>query len=415
MMAISCRAFFNTLLLRREFHRFKIECTAIPAFFAGFLIIAITPIPPYIFQPIRVIVIVSLIVIFYYQANISKSLIVSVLFCMIYWVISTFTISILTLFPPSLGRILMGCAEEIVECFHLILMLLFYFKYKNRSLKLTNSGWTRFSLFPLLGLIFIVSIAMTSWDGSSADTRAKIAAILCFVAINGCVFYLILDLINREKEVQLLRLVHERTLSQMNQYRNAQKNYEQQRKFFHDYKNQLDCIQGMLKAGKAPDALAYISSLTGSIRKNTEYINTNHTVVNTVLNQKYQDACEKGITMSMTVNDLSALSMKEEDIVSLLGNLLDNAIEACTQLNQDLLKIIHFRMVLEDEQLILSTRNPVMEPLLIKNNLIQTKIADTVHHGIGLINIDTIIQKYSGASVLKCENGWFCFSAIIPI
>jgi len=415
MMAVSCRAFFDTLLPRREFHHSRVSHTAIPAFFTGFLIIAFTPIPPYIFQPVRVIVIVFLTVILYYRADIPKSLSASVLFCCIYWIISTFMMSVLPLFPLPWARLLMGRAEEITECVHLGLILFFYFKYKNRFLKPDGGNWTRFYLFPLLSLVFIVSIAMTSWDGSSSDARARLTAILSFIGINGCIFYFILDLTKKENEVQQLRLVHERTLSQMNQYRNIQRSYEQQRKHLHDYRNQLDCIQGMLTAGKNTEALAYISGLTGSIRKNTEYIDTCHTAVNVILNQKYLDANEKGITMSITINDLSALSMKEEEIVSLLGNLLDNAIEACEQLNQDLVKIIHFKMVLEDGQLILSTRNPVKEPLIIKHNRIRTKKTDIARHGIGLINIDTIIRKNHGMSVLKCEDGWFIFSAIIPL
>ena len=415
MMGISCCAFFDTLLPKRQFRYPWVRHTAVPTFFVGFLFIAFTPIPPYIFQPIRVIVILFLAVMLYYKVSIPKGLTASVLFCGIYWFISIFIASVLSMLPFPWSLRLMGKMEEITECIHLSLLLLFYLKCKNRFLRLTGDNWTRFSLFPLLGLIFIVSIAMTSWDGSTTDSQAKLTAIVSFAAISGCICCFILDLIRKEKEMQQLQLIHERTLSQMNQYRNVQKTYEQQRKYLHDYKNQLNCIQGMLIAGKNDEALSYISGLTDSIRKSTEYVNTNHTVVNVVLNQKYQEACEKGITLSMTVNDLSPLTMPDEQIVSLLGNLLDNAIEACTRLNQDLVKTIFFKMVVVDGQLILSTRNPISEPLQIKNNRIPTHKTDTLRHGIGLLNIDMIIKACHGTSVLKCEDGWFFFSAIIPL
>lgn len=415
MMAVSCRAFFDTLLPRRHFHHSRISRTAIPAFFAGFLVIAFTPIPPYLFQPVRVVVILFVIVTIYYKAGIGKGFLASVLFCTIYWVVSLSTISLFPLFPSSWSGELLHDTEAIIQCIHLGLMLLLHFKCKNRFLTLTEDNWIRFSLFPMLGLIFIVSLAMTSWDGSPSDSRAKLTAIVSFIVINGSIFYFILDLLNKEKEMHQLRLIHERTLSQMNQYHNNQKTYEQQRKYLHDYKNQLDCIQGMVKAGKNEEALAYISRLTGNIRKNTEYINTNHTVINVILNQKYQKACEQGITMSITVNDLSPLSMKEEQLVSLLGNLLDNAIEACLRLNPDLARIIYFKMIIEEGQLILSTRNPVSSPLIIQNNRIQTQKSDPSRHGIGLLNIDSIIRENAGTSVLECEDGWFHFSAVIPL
>ena len=74
MMAVSCRAFFDTLLPRRHFHHSRISRTAIPAFFAGFLVIAFTPIPPYLFQPVRVVVILFVIVTIYYKAGIGKEI-----------------------------------------------------------------------------------------------------------------------------------------------------------------------------------------------------------------------------------------------------------------------------------------------------------------------------------------------------
>lgn len=414
MMAMGCRAFLDTLLPRRSFRCPWPAHTIIPVLLAGFLIIGLTPIPPYIFQPVRLIFILFLTVKLYYQAGILKSFIVSVLLCEIYWIVSLLAASVPLFLPLPWNRYAVGCEEVVTDFIYLGLMLLFHFKCKGRFLNLSDEHWTRFSLFPLFGLIFMVSIAMTSWDKNPADSRAKLAAILSFLVINGCILYFILAFINKEKEIQQLRLLHERTLSQMNQYRSIQKSSKQQRKYLHDYKNQLNCIQGMLKDGKNAEAIAYISGLTGSIRKSTEYVNTGHTAVNVVLNQKYQEACEEGITMSITANDLTLLSIPEEQIVSLLGNLLDNAIEACKRLNPDLSRVIDLKMVLEDDQLILSTRNPVSAPLEIKNNRIQTQKSDAVHHGIGLLTIDSIIRENLGTSVLKCEDGWFRFSAIIP-
>ena len=63
-----------------------------------------------------------------------------------------------------------------------------------------------------------------------------------------------------------------------------------------------------------------------------------------LLNQKYQSAREQQISMTMTMNNLSELSLSEEDIVTLLANLLDNAIEACLKLHGD--RRIQLKMVI---------------------------------------------------------------------
>lgn len=120
-------------------------------------------------------------------------------------------------------------------------------------------------------------------------------------------------------------------------------------------------------------------------------VNTNHAVVNVVLNQKYQSALEKNITMILSVNDLSGLTMGEEDLVTLLVNLLDNAVEACEKLEER--RIIRFKMVLEDGELILSVSNPVAEPVIIDGKKIATTKKDGRNHGIGLLNVNGVIER----------------------
>ncbi|MEZ3514546.1 MAG: ATP-binding protein [Lachnospiraceae bacterium] len=120
--------------------------------------------------------------------------------------------------------------------------------------------------------------------------------------------------------------------------------------------------------------------------------------------------------MTFVINDLSELTMPEEDLVTLLTNLLDNAIEACEKLdpsNMSIDRIIQFKMIWETGQLVLSIRNPVSSPVRIKNNTIVTSKKDSIQYGIGLSNVDFVIKKYGGTSIIACENGWFSFSAIV--
>ena len=155
-----------------------------------------------------------------------------------------------------------------------------------------------------------------------------------------------------------------------------------------------------------------METLNGRLRKNADFVNTNHAVVNVVLNQKYQSALERNITMLLSVNDLSGLTMREEDLVTLLVNLLDNAVEACEKLEEN--RVIRFKMVLEEGELILSVRNPVAVPVIIDGKRIVTTKKDGGNHGIGLLNVNGVIERSGGTSALRCEDGWFCFSAMIP-
>lgn len=412
LMAASCNLFFETLLPKRTFPFRWLRHMSLPTFMVGFLLIAFTPIPPFIFQPVRFVLTVMLTALLYFEAGLVRHMAFSLLLCSIYWITSVFLTSLIYLLPPLLHESLFSAVEDIAGSIFLCLIFIFHLRFKNHSDKWLSFSWTFTSFFPLLNIIVLLSLSMMDISGNATENRAMFAVVSGFAVINVCYFYFISKTMDKEEEMQRLRLFHERTQNQMVLYRDMQKSYDLQRRQLHDYKNQLGCIQGMLKDGQVQNALSYVSTLTGTLSKSVCLINTGHEVVNIMLSRKYQEAAEKGITITLSVNDLSTLTISEEEIVILLGNLLDNAIAACEKL--DFGRIIQFKMILESNQLILSVRNPVKEPVLIKENKVVTDRQRGPLHGIGLLNVDSVIQRHGGTSVLKYNNGWFYFSAIIP-
>lgn len=413
LTGISCKLFFETLLSERRERAKWVSHTEIFAFTAGFTLIAVTPIPPYILQPVRVILILFLIAQFYYRTGPVRNLLSSVLFCGIYWLISLVLVSVINILPTERNRNIYDMAEIVVEGILLCLMMAFRTVFKKRACGLAGLHWEKFGFFPMLVMVILAAVGMMTWNGTAAENYVRFIVIAGLAILCVSIFYFAIWQLEKEEELRLLQLGRERAQNQMDIYHNMQKSYEQQRRLLHDYSNQLQCIQEMLARGETAETLKYLSGLTGNLKKSADYVNTNHMAVNVVLNRKYQDALEKGIVMTMSVNDLSKLVIKEEEIVTLLVNLLDNAIEACEKLSGN--KVIQFKMVLESEELILSVRNPVKEAVRIKNNRIVTAKRDKTRHGIGLLNVDSVIRQNGGTSVLKCEDGWFYFAAMIPM
>lgn len=419
MMGTSCQLFFETIVPKRKWKHPWTEYTTIPAFAAGTMIISFTPIPPYILQPVRLILIVAVVAQIYFQLRIAKNLILSVLYCGIYWSISTAIVAVFYIFPDfgDADEFLLRMMENLTAAMNLCLMMAFHFHYKSRIRGMSESHWKKFVLLPFLGLTTIVAFNLLPADNIVTNKYATLATVSGIAILNLFLFYFAMRILEKEETLQRLQLNTERMRNQMNIYRTMQMQYEQQRRFLHDYKNQLNCIQGLLDCGQTGEASEYITRMTGNLRAQFGDINTNHTVVNIILNQKYQTARDQKIAMTFVINDLSELTMPEEDLVTLLTNLLDNAIEACEKFddkNVSIRKTIQFKMVMEENQLILSVRNPVITPVLIKNNTVVTSKKDAVYHGIGLSNVNTVVRKYHGTSVLKCEDGWFSFAAMIP-
>ena len=103
---------------------------------------------------------------------------------------------------------------------------------------------------------------------------------------------------------------------------------------------------------------------------------------------------------------MQEICLEEEEIVILLSNLLDNAIrESGKVLKRNGKAVIHLKLECEDHKLIFAVRNPVTEKVEIENDTIKSKRGD--HHGIGLLNVKAVVDKYGGDMVLSCDENEF--------
>ena len=90
----------------------------------------------------------------------------------------------------------------------------------------------------------------------------------------------------------------------------------------------------------------------------------------------------------------------------LLSNLLDNAIRESEKVLKNTGKaVIHLKLECEDHKLIFAVRNPVTEKVEIENDTIKSKRVD--HHGIRLLNVKAVVDKYGGDMVLSCDENEF--------
>lgn len=415
IFAVSCKFFCEIFLTRRSFRHAWISYTMVPMWTAGFLVIAYTEIPPYILQPVRLTAIVFLGAWIYFRAAAGQRLLLSVLFSVLVWICTLITAVGAGMLPIE-GRDAAKLVEWVADSLVLGVVLLFHrryaARYKGRFSGAEKINWGRLCCFPVISLLSVVTFSAVCFDGSRLDRIEVLAACTGVLAVNVAGLYFMGNMLVQEAKVQRLEQMQEQTENQMRLYESVKKSYENQRRYLHDYKNQLGCIQGLLADDQTKEAAAYIEKLTGSIRKISSHVNTNHAAVNVVLNQKYEYARDKGITMVMQANDLSGLAMDEEDIVTILVNLTDNAVEACEKLEGN--RLIQLKMILEEEQFVLSVRNPVKEPVKIRDNMVITTKKDKKKHGIGLANVRRSVERNNGTCVLRCEEGWFYVSAVIP-
>ena len=261
---------------------------------------------------------------------------------------------------------------------------------KNDYRGISNREWVKLSMIPLFTMMALCVILF----GYSSEKRMQ--GVYLFLAVglimvNLIVIGLMQGILEKEELLRESALAGQKKESQLAHYRDMQAVYERQGRKMHDYKNQIRTMQVLLKKGDTQAAAALAERLTESISVEMAAVNTNHPVVDAVLNQKFHAAREQGVSMTFRVGDMGGLRLDEEETVILLSNLLDNAIHECVKVvRQGRNAVIHVKLVQEGGKLIFSVRNPVVEKV-------------QVTEGTGLSNVKAVADKYGGEFAVSCD------------
>lgn len=191
--------------------------------------------------------------------------------------------------------------------------------------------------------------------------------------------------------------------------------YKELRRLRHDMKNHLTSLMGMIDSGDANEARDYIENLLndGKLIKNGDISRTGNIVVDSLINYKYAMAKELGIDFNANVFIPTELPFKNENIVIILGNLLENAIEACVKVDSNN-RYIGLEMGYEKNMLRICIKNSCVGAVN-KNNAgdIETTKEDKENHGMGIPSIKMAAKEYDGDVLIKNEGNEFTVVVIL--
>ena len=224
---------------------------------------------------------------------------------------------------------------------------------------------------------------------------------------------------NREKSG---RIVLENQISSLQEHmEEMERIYSGIRGMKHDMKNTLAVIQ-RLSAGDGSGALQeYLSELNKGLERLEVRFRTGNTVVDTLLNMKYHEAVRDVPDLKMNVDNLlfpQGIEIHSYDIGVILGNAVDNAIEACRKLKAKeptADAFIRISSLQKGNLIILKVENSFDGRVVRKpqSEFPVTDKSDRKSHGIGLANIKSTAEKYQGAVDFKVSGSVFILSVMM--
>lgn len=182
----------------------------------------------------------------------------------------------------------------------------------------------------------------------------------------------------------------------------AQKNQDI-RRFRHDIKNNMFALSILINDNKIDEAKNYISNLSNTIKETENRFNTGNYLADALISQKADEARAENITIAFE-GAIPAEGMSNNDICTIFGNSLDNAIRACTEIAPCTIRI---NSAVKDNGYTVTIFNPVKQKVEIKNNTIKTSKKDKENHGLGLGNIKRVAEKHKGYVKLNCTDTEF--------
>lgn len=277
---------------------------------------------------------------------------------------------------------------------------------------LKGSEWLRFIVFP----VFTVGMILTMMSDTQVIGDAHLENVyllfaIGLVLITVAAFYLICDIVKRERIIREDDLFREKVKNQTEMYRSVYDNYEVHRKRAHEYKNQIMCMEALLQKKEYVELEKYITEIGGKLTDADSNINTNNALIDAIINTKYREMEEQGILLVMKFNEMADLWMDDEDVVVILSNLLNNAIEACEKCEE---KTVKMKLMKEPDDIIVSVRNTYNGEIVMKGDEIQTSKSDKAEHGLGIKNVIEAVEKYGGSYSINHDEKEFAFSICIP-
>ena len=188
--------------------------------------------------------------------------------------------------------------------------------------------------------------------------------------------------------------------------------YKTMRGWRHDYHNHIQTMIALEASGEKEHLREYLFDLNRDLAQVDTVIKTGNVMADAILNSKLSLIKNNGIGTAATASLPSSLKISDVDLCVLIGNMLDNALEACLR-QQNGERFIRVYIGTLKKQLYISVTNTTGVVHKTQRGYASTK--NEPSHGFGLMRIDRIASKYNGSVNRQSEEGVFATEIMLPL
>lgn len=287
----------------------------------------------------------------------------------------------------------------------LLVIVLTRFKREKAFLEFKHPISYILLIIPILLNFFIDPVFYSQAVAYRIVTRETLTSMLLFANVAGCVV-VILTITHSVFTLRQKELQSEQAMTLLeNQYETILQQAEQRSRWLHDSIQQDILLLGYLNAGETEQAQAYLRDRLEEKQRGTRLRYTGISAMDYMLEYKSKMFQEYHIRFQCDA-DAMFCPFPDEQICIILGNLLDNGVEAAREVGSSN-RWIRLTIRTENKMFYMEMQNPYTGQRKIINGTCETTKADGKNHGIGLKSIRELVEENGGAIDISAEEGIF--------
>ena len=228
--------------------------------------------------------------------------------------------------------------------------------------------------------------------------------ILSMVLMFAILFYRVNR--QREMESEIARLKQEQAEIVERDYQALRRTYEGNAKLYHDLHNHIEAIYQCLLQGDTEEAARYCEDLRTPVREISQTVWTGDKALDYLISSKMALAEQEQIKTKVNIEYPHNTNIRSVDLTTILGNLLDNALEAA-QAAPDGLRFLNLTIRRINAMLIIKVENGYGHDLKREDGKLLTTKSDKAFHGWGLKSVQTAADRYDGTISTDDKDGIF--------
>ena len=307
------------------------------------------------------------------------------------------------------GLICLGIAVVFGAIFARTLLVKFHDLFETDTLE---SAWKVLDIAPIVTTASVVWMKPVSAENVMTG-RLRMICLVVLLSIPAVAWFLYhIFWWLAKKMTETTKLQHGYDLLQMEekQYRKTRQYLQETRDIRHDFRQHIVYINELLEQGQIEKAKKYLSPIMETVNRSHRVICTNQPV-DAIANHYDDIAKSKNVAVSWSFDLTDKLPIDEADMCAVMGNLVENAIQAAEQLEGDN-RLVNVRIgLLPPKTLVISIYNAYKGRVILDKNGLP--ITEKKNHGIGLRSVKNIVERYGGSMEIETHSGIFNVSILM--